>query len=1167
MQSEFDERLEAILCQAVEIESAEQRIRFLNEACAGDLHLRANVDKLVQNHFAAGSFLEHPAVGATQEFDETTGVADHRPLMETVPLDFLDPSEEPGSLGRLGRYEILEVVGRGGMGIVLKARDTNLQRIVAVKVLAPELAANATARKRFLREAQAAAAMSDTHIVTIYAVEENGGSPRSSVQAPLPFLVMEFIDGLSLQEKLDRQGSLELKEILRIGRQIASGLAAAHHQGLIHRDIKPANILLQNGVQRVQITDFGLARAIDDVEMTRTGEVSGTPVYMSPEQAMGQPMDGRSDLFSLGSVLYAMCTGRAPFRAETTIAVLRRVCDERPRPVRHVTPEIPESLAALIDRLLEKDPNHRFQSATEVADLLRKLANLQARHSSPPDMVTSGRTGSPRSMGLRKGWMIACGALLVLAASLGLAEATGTTHLVATVIRIFTPEGTLVIETDDPGVKVSIEGDGGIVITGAGPQEVRLRPGSYRVLATKDGKPVRQEELVTITRGGKQVVRVRLESEAAPASAAITGEQGAFIVQAGSGVVERKFDTLAEAVQRSSNGDTIEIRGNGPFVTEPVFVKERALTIRAGAGYRPVFHLGSQGSRAFAPLLSSDSPLTLEGLEFHRLDPSEWNIHLGRGSPRLVDSRGDIRVTHCRFVMKTQGHGIVVQDAAVCEIRYSEFISSPNTFWMGGVSWGPTTDGRFIMDNCVKAGGGTAIVLWYNRPGQKEAIVRLSRNTLVGNTAVVFNLDCLPDGDGLKDNSKIPVFRIEAMSNVFCPHEAILRFDQAPSFLAKVKQPLGLAEATALLPRLFSWHEQGSLYSPRKSDFLTFSEYGQLKQHHAPLIKLADWHGFWDQQNTRSMEGTVRLQGGDLLHQAQTEPEQLTPEDFQLRADSAGYRAGPDGKDLGADVDLVGPGEAYERWKKTPEYQEWLKDAKQRTDEAAKSARAAAEKSSRERQSADVFVRHGGNVVLWTPTGVAFLLDKPGQPWPSGEWHVRLVNVDGSTTITSSDLAALRDFPRLGEVGLANTQVTTAAVLDHIEGKPVAQLSLNNVPTTRADAARLAKIKTLNRIFVVGADWGDDDIAQLAGLPLLRKLNISSTKITDRSLEHLGRLPHLTDLYVAGTKVTDAGLAALHPCKALRVLNVSKTLVTADGVEKLRLALPECEVTAVNIQK
>src|SRR5205814_9742171 len=175
-----------------------------------------------------------------------------------------------------------------------------------IKVMAPQLAASATARRRFTREARAAAAVTHDHVVTIHAVEDAG---------PLPHIVMQFVAGTSLQDRLDRTGPLPLAEVLRIGMQTASGLAAAHAQGLVHRDVKPANILLENGVERVKLTDFGLARAADDASLTHSGQVAGTPAYMSPEQAEGKPVDARSDLFSLGSVLYAMLAGRPAFRA------------------------------------------------------------------------------------------------------------------------------------------------------------------------------------------------------------------------------------------------------------------------------------------------------------------------------------------------------------------------------------------------------------------------------------------------------------------------------------------------------------------------------------------------------------------------------------------------------------------------------------------------------------------------------------------------------------------------------------------------------------------------------------------------------------------------------------------------------------------------------------
>jgi hypothetical protein len=298
----------------------------------------------------------------TQVLERLHGVKSPlRPNSEFIDLYFLDSADRPDLLGTLGRYEIQQVLGQGGMGIVLKAFDPALRRLVALKVLAPGLAGSPTARERFKREARAAAAVRHDHLVAVHGVHEAQG---------LPYLVMQYVAGESLQARLDRAGPLDVEEVVRIGREAAEGLAAAHARGLIHRDVKPANILLEDGFDRVKITDFGLARAAADVPLTQHGVVAGTPEYMAPEQARGEPVDHRADLFSLGSVLYAMCTGRPPFAGDTPLGVLRGVSDDAPPPVRARNVDVPPWLDQLIGRLLAKNPNDRIQSAADVASLL-----------------------------------------------------------------------------------------------------------------------------------------------------------------------------------------------------------------------------------------------------------------------------------------------------------------------------------------------------------------------------------------------------------------------------------------------------------------------------------------------------------------------------------------------------------------------------------------------------------------------------------------------------------------------------------------------------------------------------------------------------------------------------------------------------------------------------
>ncbi len=366
------------------------RAAFLDEACANNPSLKRRIETLLQKHDTDIDFLRLPVV-------EQLGIqiSDFQTKNEGS-LDFLETPHRAGSLGRLGHYEVLEEIGRGGMGLVLRAFDEKLHRVVALKLLAPSNANSPSARQRFAREARAAAAVNHENVINIFAVEDS---------AAIPYLVMEFVEGKTLQEKIHQKTPNSLQEILRIGFQMAEGLAAAHRQGLVHRDIKPTNILLENGVERVKITDFGLARGVDDASVTQVGLIAGTPQYMSPEQARGERVDARSDLFSLGTVLYALCTGQEPFRADSSLATLRQVCDLKPRSICEVNPTLPRALGVVIERLMAKRPQDRFGSAAEVAEVLSKLMSGQY-HGEPIPMRR-------RWLGAAAG-LVACVALAVV---------------------------------------------------------------------------------------------------------------------------------------------------------------------------------------------------------------------------------------------------------------------------------------------------------------------------------------------------------------------------------------------------------------------------------------------------------------------------------------------------------------------------------------------------------------------------------------------------------------------------------------------------------------------------------------------------------------------------------------------------------------------------------
>ena len=306
----------------------------------------------------------------------------------------------------MGHFDVLETIGRGGFGVVVKAFDQKLQRIVAIKMMSAELATTSPARRRFVREARAGAAVRHENVVRIYAVEEQ----------PTPYLVMEYVPGVSLQYHLDLTGPLEVREVLRIGAQIARGLAAAHATGLVHRDIKPANVLLEGAdCPQVKLTDFGLARSADDASLTQSGMVVGTPMYMAPEQARGEAFDHRADLYSLGSVLYVMVTGRPPYRAASPLAVMKRVSEERPRPIQEIIPETPQWVCDIIAKLHASKPEDRFNSASEVACVLEKC--LAGLHVGGPVVLPASATPTTPRLNREKWLKVAVAGLIAVAAT------------------------------------------------------------------------------------------------------------------------------------------------------------------------------------------------------------------------------------------------------------------------------------------------------------------------------------------------------------------------------------------------------------------------------------------------------------------------------------------------------------------------------------------------------------------------------------------------------------------------------------------------------------------------------------------------------------------------------------------------------------------------------
>ena len=301
-------------------------------------------------------------------------------------------------LGRtVSHYTILEKLGAGGMGVVYKARDTDLDRLVALKFLPSQLSAHTEAKQRFIHEAKAASALDHTNICTIYEIGETDDHQC--------FIAMAFYDGETIKQKIER-GPLSLDDILDYMVQVAQGLSRAHEAGIVHRDVKPANVMV-TGRGTVKLLDFGIAK-MADVDLTKTGATIGTAAYMSPEQARGLAVDHRSDLWSLGVVLYEMLTGQRPFSGDYQPAIVYEIVHEEPEPVRTLRPEAPETLVRIVEKLLRKTPDERYPDAEAL------LADLRSPEPMPEAVKSPASSRKPASLGRSSVWVYGAAAVLLI---------------------------------------------------------------------------------------------------------------------------------------------------------------------------------------------------------------------------------------------------------------------------------------------------------------------------------------------------------------------------------------------------------------------------------------------------------------------------------------------------------------------------------------------------------------------------------------------------------------------------------------------------------------------------------------------------------------------------------------------------------------------------------
>ena len=442
------------------------------------------------------SQMKCPSADATRAFDADARKLEDRAAEVTRQLD---PPRDPESIAHLAHYRILSLIGAGSTGVVYRAVDTNLDRIVALKVLRPSL--GDTARERFLAEARLAASIEHPNVVTIYHV---------GIEGHLAFMAMQWVPGETLEDRMKKQSVLTEEKLCHLGKQIAAGLVAAHARNLIHRDIKPANIWIAEETEEAKILDFGLARiADDDPQMTATGMLAGTPNFMSPEQTRGLELDGRSDLFSLGCLLYRAATGKLPFAATGILATLQAIQNDVPREPAQLNPNLSGDFSSLVMRLLEKHPVNRPDNARQLLQELETPGSVQFAPRKSIENTRSAKPDSGRSPLIKTasaGW----GRWLTIAALLiGLGGAGW--FFGPQIIRIVTDQGELVIESDDKDVEIQVLDDGRqvAVIDNQTNFRMDIKSGKYDLQVKGDGNTFElSKDQVTLKRGGREIVSI-----------------------------------------------------------------------------------------------------------------------------------------------------------------------------------------------------------------------------------------------------------------------------------------------------------------------------------------------------------------------------------------------------------------------------------------------------------------------------------------------------------------------------------------------------------------------------------------------------------------------------------------------------------------------------------
>jgi serine/threonine protein kinase/Leucine-rich repeat (LRR) protein len=1091
---------------------------------------------------------------------------------------------------RFEYYRPIRVLGEGGMGTVYLAEDTRLGRQVALKTMKAALAANPLAHQRFLREARTAARLGHDHIVPIYYVGEADGTP---------FLAMPLLKGESLDTLLRRTaGPLPVPLAVRIARETLSALQAAHEAGLIHRDIKPPNIWLEAPSGRVKVLDFGLAKSAETVleseaesQLTAQGAIVGTPAYMAPEQARGQTVDARADLFSLGCVLYEMLTGSRPFTGKDTLAILMSLASYTPPAPHTIRSDCPAAVSAIVMRLLEKDPAARPPSAQAVIDSLAELDG------SPGDVLSAKPTDvqpdlhelaansqfsavlPPKTASRRRRTQI------LVATAFGM---LGMLALVALMFggqmyRIITNQGELVVSVADPGVEVKIVQDGVIVQDKTTNRAFTLTAGKGEIeVFEKDGVKLATQRF-ELTRGGKTTVKVTLPQLAeirAPAKNEISSSRA----------VAKRADPMA--IRHAE-------RQAAEFILSLTVPNPSWIVINEGAGVpeRRIESLDKLPAGAFTLVgfrIAEQTHLTDGDLRQFKACPNLRLVELV-GLPKVTDG-GLAHFKNCKSLTSlTVGQLPELTDAALAQLENLTSLSLENEPLItapglaASKSWPNLTS--LAISHCTNI---TDSGLAQIPPCTKlTGLTFMSMHELSGAGLAAFG-ECkdlttltLHGLNGLTD-SGLAHFRrckkLTVLALVNCPRVSDIG-------LENFKDCESLTSLTLDNTRPVT--DSGLAYFKNRKNLITLSL--------ANCTAIGD-EGLHNFQECAKLS-TLLLNNAPLVTDAGLTFLQNRKELTSLalmvlpRVTDNGLAVFADCPDL-KDLNLFGLPKITDAGLAKfagCKHLEWISLAHSPISDETLPVLAALPKLrdltlTDTRNSRNGFEQLkdalGDRVHSWSEPnrtvaeralalGGTVRIGAPGQPdtrvvkaaadLPGEFVQVREVSLTGITKPLGDfaeqlSLLNLKRFDRLERLDLSGTSGFDLAGLDGVQG--LRELLMPNCGLTDDALSRLPRLRTLEHLVLDGNDIRGIGLAALAEQPALVDLSLGCPKLTDLSAKNLESLGHLKRLSLAGSSLTDIGLKSLAGLSNLESLDLSRTKATTTGIASLRKSLPNCRVTA-----